>query len=59
MEFTPLLGYISWSNFPWIILIMIKKCSYNAQNKKYMDQMAPERPKTPIWTFYAPELAKK
>jgi hypothetical protein len=24
-EFTPLLGYISWSSFPWIIFIMLKK----------------------------------
>jgi hypothetical protein len=33
-EFTPLLGYISWSNFPWIILIMLKKCFYSAKNTK-------------------------
>jgi hypothetical protein len=58
-EFTPLLGYISWSSFPWIILIMIKKCFYSAQNKKYMAPMAPECPKTPSWDFSAPGLAKK
>jgi len=26
-EFTPLLGYISWSNFQWIICIICSKCS--------------------------------
>ena len=26
-EFTPLLGYISWSSFQWIIIINFSKCS--------------------------------
>jgi hypothetical protein len=26
-EFTPLLGYISWSSFQWIIIINCSKCS--------------------------------
>jgi hypothetical protein len=26
-EFTPLLGYISWSSFQWIICIILSKCS--------------------------------
>jgi hypothetical protein len=26
-EFTPLLGYISWSSFQWIIIIIFSKCS--------------------------------
>jgi hypothetical protein len=26
-EFTPLLGYISWFNFQWIICIIFSKCS--------------------------------
>jgi hypothetical protein len=26
-EFTPLLGYISWSSFQWIISIICSKCS--------------------------------
>jgi hypothetical protein len=58
-EFTPLLGYISWSNFPWIIFIMLKNFSYSAQNTKWMASMASEHPKTPSWAFSAPGLAKK
>jgi hypothetical protein len=58
-EFTPLLGYISWFSFPWIIFIILKKLSYNAQNTKWMASMASKRPKTPSWDFSAPGLAKK
>ena len=58
-EFTPLLGYISWSNFPWIIFIILKKFSYSAEKTKWMAPMALERPKTPSWAFSKPVLAKK
>jgi hypothetical protein len=62
-EFTPLLGYISWSSFQWIIIInllkVLKNVLYNAQNDQQTAPMASERPKTPSWAFSAPRLAKK
>jgi hypothetical protein len=62
-EFTPLLGYISWSSFQWIIIInllkVLKNVLYNAQNDQQTAPMASECPKTPSWAFSAPRLAKK
>jgi hypothetical protein len=62
-EFTPLLGYISWSSFQWIIIIILlkvlKNVLYNAQIDQQTAPMASEHPKTPSWAFSAPRLAKK
>jgi hypothetical protein len=62
-EFTPLLGYISWSNFQWIIIInyskVLKNMSYNAQTDKLTASMDLERPKTPVWALSAPQSVEK
>jgi hypothetical protein len=58
-EVTPLLGYISWSNFPWIIFNVLKNFSYGAHNTKKMTPMDLEHPKTPSWDFSTPGLANK
>jgi hypothetical protein len=42
----------------YYLLKVIKYVLYKAQNAKYMAPMASERPKTPSWTFSAPDLAK-
>jgi hypothetical protein len=42
----------------YYFLKVIKYVLYNAQNAKYMAPMASKCPKTPIWAFSAPRLAK-
>jgi hypothetical protein len=42
----------------YYFLKVLKYVLYNAQNSKYMAPMASEHPKTPSWTFLAPDLAK-
>ncbi len=62
-EFTPLLGYISWSSFQWIIIIkllkVLKNMPYNAQNDKPTAPMASQRPKTHVWDLSAPQSVEK
>jgi hypothetical protein len=62
-EFTPLMGYISWSNFQWIILLIsqkvLKNMSYNAQIDKPTAPMASLHPKTPVWALSAPQSVEK
>jgi hypothetical protein len=62
-EFTPLLGYISWSSFQWIIIInfskVLKNMSYNAQIDKPTAPIASECPKTHVWALSAPQSVKK
>jgi hypothetical protein len=65
-EFTPLIGYISWSSFQWIIIIncsksaqKLKNMSYNAQTDKPTAPMASQHPKIPVWALSAPQIGRK
>jgi hypothetical protein len=57
------MGYISWSNFQWIIIInfskVLKNMSYNAQTDKPTAPMASQHPKTTVWALSAPQSVEK